>query len=215
MTDGPTSRTRVRRRPDRGHYDGETVYAILDEALTCTVAFVRDGRPVAIPTIHARDGDVLYLHGSHASGFVREASEGVPVCVSVTIVDGLVMARSALHHSMNYRSVVAHGVARRVTDPDEILSAFKAVVDHVVPGRWPSLRPITDDDMRQTAVVAIDLDEVSAKVRTGPSIDDDEDYALPIWAGVLPVRLQTLEPETDERVPDGVDVPEHVRTYRR
>ena len=210
-----TERTRIRRRPDRGRYDRETVYAILDEALTCTVAFVRDGRPVAIPTIHARRDDVLYLHGSPASGFVRDASEGTPVCVSATIVDGLVLARSALHHSMNYRSVVAHGMARRVTDPDEVLTAFRAVVDHVVPGRWDHLRPITDDDTRQTAVVAIDLDEVSAKVRTGPSVDDDEDYELPIWAGVMPVRLQTLEPETDERVPHGVTVPDHITAYRR
>jgi nitroimidazol reductase NimA-like FMN-containing flavoprotein (pyridoxamine 5'-phosphate oxidase superfamily) len=209
------ARIRVRRRPDRGHYDRETIDAILDEALTCTVAFVRDGRPVAIPTIHARRDDVLYLHGSPASGFVREASNELPICVSATIVDALVMARSAMHHSMNYRSVVAHGIARPVTDPDEKLLALEAVVEHVVPERWPSLRPMTDDELRQTAIVAMDLDEVSAKVRSGPSVDDDEDYGLPIWAGVVPLRLQALEPQTDAEVPPGVAVPEHVTNYRR
>ncbi len=210
-------RTIPTRYRDRARYDAGTVHAILDEALVCHLGFTVDGAPRVLPTTHARIGDTLYLHGSTGSQPLRRAAEGdgLPVCVTVTLVDALVIARSAFDHSMNYRSVVAHGIARRVTDPDEILEAFKAVVEHVVPGRWPSLRSITDDDMRQTAVMAIDLDEVSAKIRTGPSIDDDEDYALPIWAGVLPVRLQTLEAETDARVPHGVAVPDHVTRYAR
>lgn len=215
MTDRPSKLTRVRRRPDRAAYDRDVVYAILDEALTCHVGFVRDSKPIVIPTIHARRGDTLYLHGSPATGFVRDLGAGVDVCVSVSVIDGLVMARSAMHHSMNYRSVVAHGTAHRVTDETEMLAALEAVVEHVVPGRWPHLRPMRLDELRQTSILSIQLDEASAKIRTGPPADDEADHHLDIWAGVLPVRIETMQPETDADVPNGVAPPSHVTSYQR
>lgn len=208
-------RTRVRRRPNRAAYDEETIYRILDEALICHVGFVRDGYPVVIPTIHARLGDVLYLHGSPAAGFVRELGQGSPLCLTATIVDGLVLARSANHHSLNYRSVVLYGQATEVTEREEKLIAFKAITDHIAPERWPFLREATEDEIRTTAVLRVRIDEASAKIRTGPPLDPDEDRALPIWAGVLPLRLEPLEPVPDEHVTDGVDVPRHIANYRR
>ncbi len=207
----PSKRIRVRRRADRGSYDEDTIHAILDEALICHVGFVRDGYPVVIPTIHARDGDQLFLHGSPAAGFVRDLSSGIPVCVTATIVDGLVLARSANHHSMNYRSVVVYGEASPVTDRAAKIGALKVITDHIAPDRWPHLREINEDEIRTTAVLRISLDEASAKIRTGGPIDPDDDVALPIWAGVLPLSLQAGDPITDALVPQGVDVPDHVR----
>lgn len=208
-----TERTRVRRLPKRGQYDAATIHAILDEAMICHVGFVVDGAPVVIPTIHWRDGDTLYFHGSAASRMLRSLKNGVDACVTVTLLDGLVLARSAFHHSMNYRSVVVFGKAREVADEDEKVRALEALVEHVVRGRSKDIRQPNDKELRQTLVLAMPLDEASAKIRTGGPVDDDEDYALPIWAGVLPVTLTPGEPIADTGV--TADVPEYVKSYVR
>src|SRR6266550_725203 len=181
MVDAPTERTRVKRLPERGRYDRKTVDAILDEALVCHLAWVQDGSPRVIPTIHARDGDTLYVHGSQASRTLRALRAGAEVCVEVTILDGLVLARSAFHSSMNYRSVIVYGRGREIIDPDEKWRAQKVLVDHVVPGRSEHVRMPHESELRQTMIIALPLDEASAKVRTGPAKDDEEDYDLPIW----------------------------------
>lgn len=211
----PSERTQVRRLPERGRYDRETVYSILDEGLFCHVAYIVDGRPSVIPTIHARVGDTLYFHGSQASRTLRSLRDGAEVCVAVTILDGLVVARSGFHSSMNYRSVVVFGHAREVTDPDEKLAAQDALVEHVIPGRSADVRPPTEAELKQTMLVAIPLDESSAKVRTGPPKDDSEDYELPIWAGVLPLKLEPQPPIADPRLLPGLETPENLRRYRR
>jgi nitroimidazol reductase NimA-like FMN-containing flavoprotein (pyridoxamine 5'-phosphate oxidase superfamily) len=203
-----TERTTVRRLARRGVYDRDAVYSILDEALICHVGFVVEGAPVVIPTIHWRDGDTLYFHGSAASRMLRSLREGVEACVTVTLLDGLVIARSAFHHSMNYRSAVIFGTAREVTDRDEKLRALDALVEHVVRGRSRESRPANEKELRQTMVLALPIEEASAKVRTGGPIDDEEDYALPYWAGVIPVRLAYGQPVADERV--SVAVPESI-----
>jgi uncharacterized protein len=199
----PTKRTRVRRHPERGDYDRGTIDAILDEALICHVGFVHERQPFVIPTIHARDGDTLYLHGSPGSRMLRSVKEGVDVCVTATLLDGLVLARSVYNHSMNYRSVVVLGRALEVVDTDEKLRAMRAVVEHVVPGRWQDARHPSDGELKGTTILAIALDEASAKIRTGPPIDDDADLALPVWAGVIPLGLVPSEPlaDNDEAVP--------------
>ena len=207
-----TDRTQVRRLASRGNYDRDTIHAILDEALVCHAGFVVDGRPVVIPTIHWRHEDMLYVHGSAASRMLRNLRDGVDACVTVTLVDGLVLARSAFHHSMNYRSVVVFGKAREVTG-DEKLRALDDLVEHVVRGRSREIRPPNEKELRQTLVLALPLDEASAKIRTGGPVDDEEDYALPIWAGVLPLRLTPSEPIADEDV--TAEVPEYVRHYTR
>jgi nitroimidazol reductase NimA-like FMN-containing flavoprotein (pyridoxamine 5'-phosphate oxidase superfamily) len=200
----PTPRTQLRRLPKRGVFDKAQVDSILDEGFLCHVGFVVDGQPFVIPTGYARSGDKIYIHGSAASRMLRNLDAGVDVCVTVTLLDGLVLARSGFHHSMNYRSVVVFGKARLVTDPQEKLDALTLFTNHIVPGRWEEVRPPTEQELKGTSVLAVPLDEVSAKVRSGPPIDDDEDYALPIWAGVVPVRTQTGEPVSDGRVPPGV-----------
>jgi len=211
----PTARTQVRRLADRGKYDVETVYRILDEGFLCHVGFVVDGQPFVIPTGYARIGDELYIHGSAASRMLRTLAGGVQVCVTVTLVDGLVLARSAFHHSMNYRSVVILGRAILVEDRDEKLRVLTAFTDHIIQGRWDTLRPIQDSELKQTSVLRVPLTEVSAKVRTGPPKDDAEDYALPIWAGVLPLRLTPGEPVPDPKLPAGIALPENVKNYSR
>ncbi len=208
-----TERTRVRRLPKRGQYDAATIHAILDEALICHVGFVVEGAPVVIPTIHWRDGDTLYFHGSAASRMLRSLKNGVEACVTVTLLDGLVLARSAFHHSMNYRSVVVFGIAREVVDEDEKVRALDALVEHVVRGRSKEIRQPNDKELRQTLVLAMPLDEASAKIRTGGPVDDDEDYALPMWAGVLPLTLTPGEPIADTGV--TANVPEYVKSYVR
>ena len=205
----------VRRRADRGRYDRETVHAILDEGLVCHVGFVWEGRPVVIPTSYARVDDVVYLHGSPASRMLRGLGGGIECCVTVTLLDSLVMARSAFNHSMNYRSVVLFGRAHPVDDLAEKAAVLDAFVEHIGPGRVPALRPTTDKELRGTLVLALDIDDASAKVRTGPPKDDEEDYALPIWAGVLPFAPAVGEPEPDPRLEPGVPPPEHVTAYRR
>ncbi len=211
----PSDRATVRRLGERGAYDRATIDAILDEALICHVGFVHDGTPVVIPTIHARRGDTLYVHGSVASRMLRSIKGGAPVCVTVTLVDGIVLARSHFHSSMNYRSVMVFGEAREVTDADEKLVAFEAVVEHVARGRWDDGRAPTDAEARQTTIVAVPLDEASAKVRTGPPGDDEEDYALPLWGGVVPLRMVADAGIPDERVHPGVATPSYVVDYRR
>ena len=194
-----TARTTVRRLPARGSYDSATIHAILDEALICHVAFVVDGQPFVIPTIHARVGETLYFHGSTASRMMRAMSSGAQVCVTVTLLDGLVLARSAFHHSMNYRSVVVLGVPREVTDAEEKLRALDAIVEHVVPGRSGDARKPNPSELRATMVGALEISEASAKIRTGGPVDDEDDYALPVWAGVVPLKLTAGEPERDAR----------------
>jgi nitroimidazol reductase NimA-like FMN-containing flavoprotein (pyridoxamine 5'-phosphate oxidase superfamily) len=208
-------RTTVKRLAKRGDYDRNTINAIIDEALICHVGFVVDGAPVVIPTIHTRVGDTLYFHGSAASRMLRSLRDGVEACVTITILDGLVMARSAFHHSMNYRSVVVLGKGREVVDRDEKLRVLDALVKHVCAGRARDVRPPNESELRQTLVLAIPLAEASAKIRTGPPIDDEDDYALPIWAGIIPMALTPSVAIDDARLTAGVTVPEYARRYKR
>lgn len=204
----PTERTQVKRLPKRGVYDREQVHAILDEGFICHVGFVADGQPYVIPTGYARAGEVLYIHGSAASRMLRALGQGAPLCVNVTLVDGLVLARSAFHHSMNYRSVVVLGQARLVTDDEEKMEALGHFTNHIVAGRWDQVRLPTEQELKSTTVLALPLDEVSAKVRTGGPIDDEEDYSLPVWAGVLPMHPQFGQPVADPRLhPDAPPPP--------
>jgi nitroimidazol reductase NimA-like FMN-containing flavoprotein (pyridoxamine 5'-phosphate oxidase superfamily) len=208
-------RNQVRRKPERASYEFADAAAIVDEALFCHVGIVRDGAPVVIPMVHARDGRRLYLHASPAAGLARDARRGEEVCVTFTLVDALVLARCGRSHSLNYRSAVVFGRAERVTDDAEKRRALEAFVEHATPGRWEHLRPMTDKEVREVDVLALDLDELSVKVRGGPALDNEADRALPIWAGLLPVGLvATGPPETDVDVPAGVDVPDHVGEWR-
>jgi nitroimidazol reductase NimA-like FMN-containing flavoprotein (pyridoxamine 5'-phosphate oxidase superfamily) len=210
-----TDRTAVRRLPKRGSYDRDVLNAILDEGLVCHVGFVASGQPYVIPTTYGRVGERLYLHGSAASRMLKEMRGGIPVCVTVTHLDGLVLARSAFHHSMNYRSAVVLGTAEEVVDAEERWGALRAIVEHVAPGRWDSVRAPNESEMRATLVLGLAIDEASAKIRTGPPVDDDEDYATTIWAGELPMRTTVLGPVPDPRLAPGIPVPAHVTAYRR
>jgi nitroimidazol reductase NimA-like FMN-containing flavoprotein (pyridoxamine 5'-phosphate oxidase superfamily) len=211
----PTKKTRVKRIPNRGAYDRETINATLDEAIICHVGFVADGQPYVIPTGFARVGENLYIHGSAASRMLRNLAEGVEVCVTVTILDGLVLARSAFHHSMNYRSVVILGKAELVTDADEKYAALEAFAEHVIPGRWPEVRPPTPKELRATSVLRLPITEASAKVRSGPPVDDEEDYAMDVWAGVIPMHLSAGKPVADPRSSSSTKLPTHELRYRR
>ncbi len=196
----PTERTQVKRLPKRGVYDKAQVYAILDEGFLCHAGFVVDGQPYVIPTGYARADDQLFIHGSAASRMLRTLDRGVRVCITVTLVDGLVLARSAFHHSMNYRSVVILGEARLLTDPREKMEALRRFTNHMVPGRWEEVRQPTEQELKATSVLKLPLNEVSAKVRAGGPVDDEEDYALPVWAGVIPVALHRGAPIQDKRL---------------
>ena len=211
----PTARTQVRRLPDRGRYDSETIYKILDEGFLCHVGFAVDGQPFVIPTGYARVGDAIYLHGSAASRMLRTLAGGVQVCVTVTLVDGLVLARSAFHHSMNYRSVVILGTAHAIEDPAEKTRALEAFTNHIVPGRWDAVRPVRDAEVKATTVLKLPLKEMSAKIRTGPPKDEPEDYELPIWAGVLPLALKAGDPIADAKLPDEAVMPAILKNYSR
>ena len=211
----PTPRTTLHRRPARGTFDFATIAAILDEAISCHVGFVADGQPYVIPTVHARIDDWLYLHGAAAGRMLRTVGAGVPVCVTVTLLDGLVLARSAFHHSVNYRSVVILGTATEVTAPEDKRAALLAIVEHVVPGRAADVRGPNDKELRATSVLRLPIVEASAKVRTGPPLDDEEDLAEPCWAGVVPLRLTPGTPLADAALPAGVAVPAYVRDYER
>lgn len=210
-----TQRTKVFRKPGRGTYDREVVHAILDEALVCHVGFVQEGQPYVIPTIHARDGETLYLHGANANRTFRVLADGAPCCLTATLVDELVLARAALHHSLNYRSVMVLGTAREVTDEEEKQRALRLVVEHIAPGRAEEVRGPSEVDLRSTKVLAMEIDEASAKVRTGPPIDDDEDLELPYWAGVLPLELGTGAPVNAPDLTRDLPVPDHVRGWSR
>ena len=215
MTFPLTDRTKLKRLPKRGHFDRETVYAILDEGFICHVGFVVDGQPFVIPTGYGRVDDKLYIHGSQASRMLRTFSGGFDACVTVTIVDGLVLARSAFHHSMNYRSVLVFGRATLVDDPKEKYEALVALSEHIVRGRWPDVREPNEQEMTMTTVLCLQLEEASAKIRTGPPLDDEEDYGLPVWAGIIPLKLVAGEPIKDPRLPDGIDVPGYAAHYKR
>jgi nitroimidazol reductase NimA-like FMN-containing flavoprotein (pyridoxamine 5'-phosphate oxidase superfamily) len=206
-----TDKTEITRLPKRGTYDKETVYAILDEALVCTVAFVLDGQPFQIPTGFCRKDDFLYIHGSVGSFYMRELATGkLPVCVSVTHLDGLVLARSAFHHSVNYRSVVAFSHAEKVEDKNELYEVLELFTDKMQPGRWNDIRKPNSGEWKATMVLKFKIEEASAKVRTGPPIDDDEDYDLNIWAGVVPLKVVRQTPVADAKLMDGVSIPKYL-----
>lgn len=209
----PSPRTRVVREPQRGVYDRDAVNRILDEGFVCHVGFVADGQPYVIPTSYGRDGGVLYIHGSVASRLLRNLSRSVPVCVTVTLLDGLVLARSVFNHSMNYRSVVVLGTATLVDDPAEKLAALRAISQHILPHRWDDVRQPNEKELKATSVLKIPIEEFSAKVRTGPPIDDEEDYSFPTWAGVVPLAMKPGVPIADGRC--HREPPEYVKSYKR
>jgi uncharacterized protein len=204
-----TPRTKLRRAPQRGAHDRPTIDAILDEALIAHVAWVQDGRPVVIPTLIARDGDDVLIHGSSASRTIRGLRQGLEACVEVTLVDGLVLARSAFHHSINYRSVILYGTLEEAPDKEHALEIF---TEKLIPGRWEHVRWPNPKELKGTAALKLRIEEGSAKIRTGPPVDDDEDYELDAWAGVVPLTLTVQAPEPDPQLRDGIDMPEHVRS---
>ena len=215
MDSTQSERTKVKRLPARGQYDRETINAILDEGFICHVGFVVDGQPYVIPTGYARVNDVLYIHGSSASRMLRNLSKGINVCVTVTLIDGLVLARSAFHHSVNYRSVVILGNAELVEDNDEKNTALEALTEHIVPGRWADVRWPSEIEMKATTVLKLAIEEASAKIRTGDPKDDEEDYTLDVWAGVLPLKLETGKPVADSRLDNDIAAPDYIQDYRR
>lgn len=208
-----TTRTELRRMPSRGSHDRETINRILDAGFLASVGFCKDGQPLVIPTLYGRKADKLYLHGSAASRMLCEVEAGLPVCVCVALVDGLVLARSAFHHSMNYRSVVAFGTARSIEEPAQKIEALRIISEHLVPGRWKDVRGPNEQELRATKVLEFSIDEASAKVRTGPPLDDAGDYGFPVWAGVLPLAMQREAPIPDERLADAIELPDYVRLY--
>jgi uncharacterized protein len=211
----PTPLTTLKRRPQRGSYDRAVVHAILDEALVCHLGFVADGQPIVTPTMYGRIGDRLYLHGALANRMLRSLADGIPMCVTVTLLDGLVLTRSAFHHSMNYRSVMLFGVASVVTDVAERMRALAAIVNHMVPGRFDACRHPSAGEIKATCVLSLPIAEASAKVRAEPAKDSDEDCTLPYWAGVIPMKLQALAPEPDPALPATLPTPPAVARYRR
>jgi nitroimidazol reductase NimA-like FMN-containing flavoprotein (pyridoxamine 5'-phosphate oxidase superfamily) len=211
----PNERTRVVREPHRGVYERESVYKILDEGFVCHVGFAVDGQAYVIPTMYARVGEAIYFHGSAASRMLRGVSSGIAVCVTVTLVDGLVLARSVFNHSMNYRSVVALGTAVLVDAPAEKVEALRAFTEKILPGRWNEARQPSEKELKATSILRLALAEVSAKMRTGPVEDDAEDYALKVWAGIVPLRVVADAPIRDERCDAGIAVPEYVEEWRR
>jgi uncharacterized protein len=214
-TQMPTQRTRVVREPERGVYDREAAYRILDEGFICHVGFSLDGQPFVIPTSYGRKDSNLYIHGSAASRMLRQMKEGVTVCVTVTLLDGLVLARSVFNHSMNYRSVVILGKATLVDDAEEKLTALRALSEHILPGRWNDARQPNERELKATSVLRVAIEEFSAKVRTGPPIDDAEDLAFPTWAGVLPLEMKAGEAIGDPKLEPKQEVPPYVRHYSR
>jgi uncharacterized protein len=210
-----TPRTTLKRLPNRGSHDRAVINAILDEGFICHVGFCIEGRPFVIPTGYARADNKLFIHGSQASRMLRSLSQGIEVCVTVTLIDGLVLARSAFHHSMNYRSVVIFGRAKLVKDREEKTAALLTLSEHMIPGRWKDVREPSESELRQTTVLTLPIEEASAKVRTGPPLDDEEDYSLNVWAGLIPLRTRADEPTADPRLPAGIDVPSYALNYRR
>jgi uncharacterized protein len=211
----PTPRTRVIREPERGVYDREAAYHILDEGFLCHVGFVVDGQPFVIPTSYGRKDDMLYIHGSAASRMLRQMKEGIPVCITVTLLDGLVLARSVFNHSMNYRSVVILSKATLVDDPAEKLEGLRLLSEHILPGRWEDARQPNERELKATSVLRVPIEEFSAKVRSGPAVDDEEDYSFPTWAGVVPLEMTVGTPIDDEQLDSKHEVPQYVRQYSR
>ena len=211
----PTPRTRLVREADRAVYDREAVYRILDEGFLCHAGFLVDGQPFVIPTSYGRNNDKLFIHGSAASRMLRTMKESIPVCVTVTLLDGLVLARSIFNHSMNYRSVVVLGKATLVDDPTEKIEALRLLSEHIIPGRWADSRQPNERELRATSVLRVPIEEFSAKVRSGPVIDDEEDYSFPTWAGVVPLEMKVGAPVDDARMLPGQLVPEYARNYSR
>jgi nitroimidazol reductase NimA-like FMN-containing flavoprotein (pyridoxamine 5'-phosphate oxidase superfamily) len=210
-----TSRTTLKRLPQRGSHDREVINQILDEGFICHVGFVLDGQPFVIPTGYARIGESLIIHGSQASRMLRSLGQGIDVCVTVTLIDGLVLARSAFHHSMNYRSVVIFGRATVVNDSEAKIAALRSLSEHMIPGRWDDVRKPNERELQQTTVLLLPLTEASAKVRTGPPLDDEEDYELDVWAGVIPLRLVADDPVDDPRLSSNTGVPKYAEDYVR
>jgi nitroimidazol reductase NimA-like FMN-containing flavoprotein (pyridoxamine 5'-phosphate oxidase superfamily) len=209
-----TPRTQLRRLPKRGSHDPDTIHRILDAAFLAHVGFNVNGQPFVIPTLYGREEDRLYLHGSAASRMLREMETGAPACVTVTLVDGLVLARSAFHHSINYRSVVAFGTARSIGEPEEKARALRVISEHLIAGRWADVREPAEKELKATSVLEFSIEEASAKVRTGPPVDDAEDYALPVWAGVLPLELTAGPPAADPQLIWSGETPEYIRRFR-
>jgi uncharacterized protein len=209
-----TERTELHRLPKRGSHDPATINAILDAGFLAHVGFSVEGQPFVIPTLFGREDDRLYMHGSAASRMLKQLHEGAPACVTVTLVDGLVLARSAFHHSMNYRSVMAFGAARAIQEPERKTHALRVISDHLMAGRWETVRGPYDKELKATAVLEFQIEEASAKIRTGPPLDDEEDYELPIWAGVLPLHVTAGAPIDDPRIANGATPPEYVLQYR-
>ena len=210
-----TPRTTLKRLPKRGSHERAVIDRILDEGFICHVGFIVDGQPFVIPTGYARVEDNLIVHGSQASRMLRALGQGIDVCVTVTLIDGLVLARSAFHHSMNYRSVVIFGRARVIDDREEKLQALYALSEHMIPGRWRDVRKPSEEELRQTTVLTLPIEEGSAKIRTGPPLDDEEDYRLNVWAGVVPLQLVADSPVADPRLASNIDPPSYASDYRR
>jgi len=208
-----TKRTELRRVPDRGSHDWATINQILDAGFLAHVGFCLDGQPFVIPTLYGRDGERLYLHGSAASRMLRELETGVAACVTVTLVDGLVLSRSAFDHSMNYRSIVAFGTARRVVDPEHKVKSLRVISEHLIAGRWADVRRPSPKELKATTVLEFAIEEASSKVRKGPPLDDESDYGMPVWAGVLPLEMKSRPPIPDDKLVEGVTVPDYVRRY--
>jgi nitroimidazol reductase NimA-like FMN-containing flavoprotein (pyridoxamine 5'-phosphate oxidase superfamily) len=208
-----TKRTELRRIPDRGSHDRETIDSILDAGFLAHVGFCLDGQPFVIPTLYGREGERLYLHGSAASRMLRELETGIPTCVTVTLVDGLVLARSAFDHSMNYRSIVAFGTARKVVDPEQKVKSLRVISEHLIAGRWADVRGPSEKELKATMVLEFSIEEASSKVRSGPPLDDESDYGLPVWAGVLPLEIKSCPPIPDDKLVEGITLPDYVRGY--
>jgi nitroimidazol reductase NimA-like FMN-containing flavoprotein (pyridoxamine 5'-phosphate oxidase superfamily) len=208
-----SKRTELRRIPDRGSHDWATINQILDAGFLACVGFCLDSQPFVIPTLYGRDGKRLFLHGSAVSRMLRELETGIPTCVTVTLVDGLVLARSAFDHSMNYRSVVAFGTARKVADPGQKIKSLRVISEHLIAGRWADVRGPSEQELKATTVLEFSIEEASSKVRSGPPLDHENDYGLPVWAGVLPLEVKSRPPIPDDKLIDGVSVPDYVRCY--
>ena len=209
----PTKRSELRRVPDRGSHDWEIINQILDAGFLAHIGFCVDGQPFVIPTLYGREGRRLYLHGSAASRMLRELDSGVPACLTVTLVDGLVLARSAFDHSMNYRSVVAFGKARTISDQAQKVESLRVISEHLIAGRWDDVRRPSEKELKATAVLEFSIEEASSKARTGPPVDNESDYGRPVWAGVLPLGIQSGSPVPDERLVEGISIPDYVRRY--
>lgn len=210
-----TEKTKLKRLPKRGYFDRETVYKILDEAFVCHVGFTVENQPFVIPTAYGRKDDVLYIHGSAASRTMKNLAGGIDVCVTVTLLDGLVLARSAFHHSVNYRSVVIFGKAEAVTKESEKFEALRIFTEHIIPNRWDEIREPNAKELKGTTVLRLPISEVSAKIRTGNPIDDEEDMSLNVWAGVIPIKLTVENPLDDDQLPKNIAVPDYVKNYQR